>query len=220
MSYASTDLLAQFKATSQVGTNYEGTSDAEIYRLLSNAQQRLYRIFAAHVPDILVGSPEQLTTSDGGYTYNFAAFPLGHAELRDGRNGPILVPGPDWDESLDVYVPEGQKVRFPGNRRRTFANGLWARYVATPGVIDASTQPTLQPPNARQALVYDACVEWATQGGYRDPAPFQLLRQHELWGDPANPGDVGIIPSLKMQHMVGAVGTLSTAWWRSGDLTG
>ncbi len=215
MAYTSADLLAQFKATVGLPASEsanQGTTDTQVYQLLENAQVRVARLLAAHVPHANRMPPEALATTDGGYTYTFAYYPMGHIELRDGRNGALLLPGSDW--TAGGYVIEGQTVRIPNGQSRTFANGLYARYCRTPGLLDAVTQPILQPPDARLAIVYDAAVEWAGQGNMMNADPYVTMRQDFLWGDPRHPGNLGLIPMLKSQyHAQGSAAQQNDRWW-------
>jgi hypothetical protein len=218
MAYTSAGLLALLKDTTQITTTNQGTSDAQLYQLLENAQLRIAQLMAVHVPHTNVSAPEALTSADSGATYTFAYYPMGHAELRDGRSGSLLVPCSDWN--ANGYVIEGQTVRLPNNHPRLFGNGLYARYVRTPSTLNASNEPTLMPTHARLAVVYDAAVEWAGQGGMIDPSPYLKMRQDFLWGDPAYPGNVGLIPALKTQYYgQGASAQVNDYWWRGQGYT-
>lgn len=212
MSYSSEDLLTRFKETTQIGSTNQGTSDTQIYRLLTNAQVRIARLLAIHAPQTNRVPPESLATTDGGLTYQFAYYPIGHVELRDGRSGAVLLPSSDWDPN--GYVVEGQTVRMPNGTARTFANGLYARYCRLPGEIDAVTQPIIHPPDLRLAIVYDAAAEWAGQGGMMDATPYVTMRQTFLWGSPTHPGEIGMIPALKSQYYgQGAASQQQDRWW-------
>jgi hypothetical protein len=210
--YDSADLLAELKRVTLTGTNTLDTTTAQYYRLLQNAQVRIARLLATHVPHIN-RTVEELGTADSGYTYTFDYAPLGHAELRDGRNGALLLPASDWDPN--GYVIEGQTVRMPNGRARIFANGLWARYCKTPGALDASNEPSLLPADIRMAIVYDAAVEWASQGGAADKTPYEDMKRDFLWGNPRVFGDLGVIPAMKAQYFgQGASAQHSDYWWR------
>jgi hypothetical protein len=71
------------------------------------------------------------------------------------------------------FVFEGALIRTPGNRARSFVTGPWARYAAFPERITASVQPSLQPPAARELILFKA-LELATEvsGGAMDPLPW------------------------------------------------
>ncbi len=210
------DLRAKLVSALDLGTTTSVT-DARLYELLSNAQRRVVGILASHVPDVNTAHG-QLTSSDAGATYVLSAFPMGHLELRDGRNGPVLVPCTDWDDVTDGYLLEGLTIRFPNNRSRTFTNGLWAKYTATPSAISAISAPTMKPEHGRMAIVYSAAEEFALSGGAVDSAPYQALLQRFLFGDPLNPGDIGLIGQLKTQRFFQGAPSASIpslAWWRS-----
>lgn len=211
----SADLLARCYMEAKRPSTDTSTSDAEWYQRLSVAQDQWITVFAQHCPHVLVGAPELVTSSDGGETYDLDYYPLGGVELRHGRRGEILIPGPEFSDAADFTI-EGQTIRIPNGQTRSFANGLYARYVPTGTVISASVEPTFQPPWARQLLVLQAVADWAREGGLRDPAPYLQKLQHRAWGDPMNPGDTGVVGGLKQQYY--AQGVLSPEqqayWWR------
>jgi len=198
----------------------DSTSDDMWYALLTEAQIHWIAEIATHVPDMAgLYTLEQLTTSDSGLTYDFTAEPLGHYELRESKTGRLLVPGPEWDPASD-FVPDGQKIRFPGGLTRQFGSGPWARYVKQPGVIAAATQPTLKPTNARLLLVHHAVGLWASRGGLRDPRPFWDLEAKTAFGNPAT-GEIGIVGALKHQaYLAGAAAVSGQFPWYLGITTG
>ena len=211
----SAGLLSQLIETLQLPPVRESPTDAQLYTLLSNAQRKMITLLAVHVPQTQVAASELLTTTDSGETYTLTYYPLGQVEIRHGRAGPVLIPGADWNDWAD-FVIEGQTIRTPGGRTKTWANGLYARYVRAPDVISATVDPVIQPPYAGLAIVYEAAAEFAMQGGLRDPAPYQLLLQRFLLGDPNTPGHLGLIDSLKVQYFGqgGVTGDDSATWWR------
>lgn len=194
-------------------------ADAEWYVLLSDAQQKWMRVLASIAPESQLGAPVALTEATAGQVWTFPTWPMGHAELRDGRDGPLLTVGADYLDSTDL-VWEGDQVRVPSGRTRTFANGIYARYVATPTTISASVEPVLLPEPARLLLVYEAVAQWAGRGGHRDPSPYEAKLQQAWSGDPRVPGDTGLLGMLKTQvHGQGidaATGAVQP-WHRSGD---
>lgn len=216
--YDAADLLARVRTDLQRPEVSEDNPDALFYQYLEEAQVYWAGQFAVHAPEVLYSPPEPMTTADGGLTYTTANYPIGHMEIRHGRGGALLTPGPDWDDRAD-YTPEGQTIRMPGGRARTFPQGLYARYVAVPGLLNEDNEPTLRPPHMRLLLVPRACYYYATRGGYRDPAPY-LLKEQKLWGgDPNLAGDTGFLGQLKTQVFgsgVAAVrGGSDQPWWRS-----
>ena len=216
------DLLARLKRTlARPGTDEDkgptdSDADAMLYALLTEGQLYWTNELATHVPDLAgLYTIEQLTTADSGLTYSFSVEPLGHYEIRESRNGRLLVPGAEWDPASD-FIPDGKKIRFPGGITKQFASGPFARYVKTPTFIDASTEPTLQPPQARLLVVYHAAGEWAARGGLRDPQPYWDLENRAAFGDPLH-GQVGLVGALKQSaFLIGAAGVPSGMgdWWR------
>lgn len=221
--FDSADLLTRCKRlTARPATDVAPPTDATIdlmwYALLTEAQLHWVRELATHVPSVMYVF-EKLTTADAGVTYDFTKEPLGNYEIRQSPTGNLLLPGPDWDPGAD-FVPAGQKIRFPGQKARSFANGPWSRYVQTPGVLDAANAPTLLPTHARQLLPPRAAIIWATRGGMRDPGPYQT-EENKLWyGDPDR-GELGILGSLKTQVFLQgseAIPQVTVSdWWRYID---
>lgn len=206
-------MLAEAKALLNRPSSDLGMSDTIWYQFLTTGQAKWFEIIAAHAPHVLYAAPELLTTADSGATYTFAStpFPGGSIELRASRSGQVLSIGPEWDDSVD-FTWEGDKLRVPGGRTRTFSGGPYARYIAAPSAIDASTEPTLKPPAARRLIVFDACAQAAVRMGSHDPAVFRDMEQRAAWGDPHSPGDVGIVGSLKTQVFPGVP---ADRWWLS-----
>ena len=212
----SADLLSRCRDEAQEPSGGTATTDAQWYSLLTASQHTVYRLFAQHVPHVLAGVPVAMTSSDGGYTYAVPsdAFSLGYAEVRHGRTGPLLIPGADFSDHAD-YVWEGNQIRIPSGRTRSFGNGLYIKHIAPPGTVDASTEPTLTPDWSRILMVYDAVKNWAAQGGLRDPSPWAQKYRETAYGDGV---DGGILGTLKSQVVnLGADGgrAQSTYWWRT-----
>lgn len=216
----SAELLDFMKDMSGLPTTNDEMTDAKWFRLATLAQAELFRMIVAHVPSSQFGAPELLTSSDGGYTYQFATFPWGRAEVRASRTGILLHPGAEYDSTAD-FVIEGQTIRWVDKRIRTFDDGPYARYAREPGDVDAATQPTLQPASARVYIAWEALAMWASRGRLRDPSFYRAHVQRGLWGDPHQSGHTGLIPALKTQFLFqgGRDGPSSDyRWWQSPDL--
>lgn len=201
MAWATVDLVTMCREEAQEPTG-EGTrtTDVQWYALLSRAQLRVFRLMATTVPHANVGVAVQLSTSDNGLTYTFPSskFPLGYCEVREGLDGRILWAGPNYSWSND-FVFEGDLLRTPNGQARTYSAGVYARYITTPPDLAVDVQPTLTPDWARVLMVYDAVMEWADQGGLRDPEPWRRKFNRAWQGDPDIPGDVGILGALRTQ---------------------
>ena len=202
----SADLLAKCQRAAMRPTTDAQQSPADWYAFLSEAQDEYYNTFAAICPQVLYSPPTVMTTADGGLTYTFGVdsdgrniFPMGSVEVRTSPNSSVLVPTTDWSNT-GGFVQEGDHIRWPNGRKLTFGTtGPTARFIAPPGIIDDTHQPTLMPYSARLLLVYRACAKWARRGGLRDPQPF-LDQEMEVWlGNPAN-GVMGILGMLKLQY--------------------
>lgn len=200
------------------------TTDDVLYQCVSEAIRRVNELLAWHVPEVAYNAPTQLTTSDNGLTYGFGVdadgnpiIPLGQIELRgDGPTGLPILPGNDWDDTTLVYLLDTDDstgypvVRWPGQRTRTFANGLWARYVQPPRQVTSSSSPvTLKPFQARAVVPYAACIDAATILEM-DSSGFER-RFNERWYE--------LLAVLKTQkHGAGlqAFGGGSGVWWKRG----
>lgn len=195
----SAELLARCKLLAQRPATDELISDAQWYLLLTDGQQRVMQEIAVHVPHLMYSAPVKMTTSDNiVYTIPSSGIALGAMEVyASTTDTEPLVPGPYWDDACD-YTPEGNTtIRMAGNRARSFADGPYVRYVAQPGTIDGSTQPTLKPTTAHPAIAYAALIDYATLPGVlADPEPYRQRYHEILWGDPPK---LGIIPAAKMQ---------------------
>lgn len=215
----SADLLSRCKATALRPDTDQGMTDAKWYALLTEAQADLMKLLATHCPESQYGVPVKLTTADSGYTYSFPSddVPLGHVELRQSPTGRVLVPGPEWDMSADFCL-QGNKIRWPGQKAKTFTDGPYARYVADPGDISGSSEPVVNPPSAGAILVYRAVGLWARRGGLRDPRPYEDEYRRLVWGDDGQ-GREGLIAALKNQYQFSGTAAFSQGgfWWNAID---
>jgi hypothetical protein len=220
----SAELLAGFKFFAMRPATDESLTDAQAYVLLSKGQEKCYEMFAVHFPEILYGVPYLMTSADSGATYTFgtSVFPYGSVEIRASRNGNLLIPTTDWGEG--DYVWEGDNIRIPNGKTRTFSGGPYARFITAPVDISGSQEPTLIPKMARALIMYYALYLWAERGGgvnQADPSRFLGMFQSAWSGDPRIPGDMGILTVLKKQgHGMGMeAGDVQQPFWRgSPDL--
>lgn len=221
----SAELLAGFKFYAMRPATDESIADADVYVLLSEGQKHAYGMFAIHFPEILYSAPGLMTTADGGYTYQFpsSVFPFGNVEIRTSQNGNLMIPGVDWDGNCD-YVWEGDQIRIPNHRTRSFSSGPYARYIAMPTDITVSVQPSLKPAFARSLILFYALYLWSERGGgvnQADPNRFLGMFQSAWAGDPRLNGDVGILGMLARQGYGSGMSAVSVEqpWYRgSPDL--
>lgn len=213
--------LARFRRITGTTTNTADTTDADAYALLSSAQIHVMEILSGVAPHSQMDAPEALTTADNGATYALASYPLANLELYNGStNGIRIYPIGYGQNTWDGFVLEGQTIRWPAGRTRTFGSGLYARYVKTPASITASVEPVLRPAHARIAMCYKAASEWAHESGAVDPAPFDDEFRKLLRGDPAIPGNVGLIGTLQTQASLQGLASAVTGagrWWNGPD---
>lgn len=221
MAYQTTaELLEGFKFFAMRPGTDESITDAQIYALLSEGQVHAYGMFAIHFPEVLYEVPGLMTTADSGATYVFpsSVFPFGNVEIRSSRNGNLMVPGTDWDSNAD-YVWEGDRIRIPNGRTRTFSDGPYARYIKIPSDISASQEPVLKPSFARKLIMYYALYLWSERGGGQnqiDPNRFLGMFQSAWAGDPRLNGDVGILGMLARQGYGSGMSAISVEqpWYR------
>ena len=208
-------MLARFKLLAKRPATDESWSDANIYLLLEEAQRQINQELAVHVPHVNVVAPELLTSSDSGLTYVTGSDVVGALEVYPDRNATIpLQPGPYMDDGAEYVFEAPRTIRMIGRAARTFSGGPYARYVPATGTLNASTAPTIEPAAVHICVVYRALQEYASAGGgIHNPSIWMEREQRVLWGDPNQPGSVGVIPGLKSQVTVRGRGGNGSPWW-------
>jgi len=218
--YDSADLKTRFLRYADRPTDDEDLSTTDVYAYLTDAQVQVTGEIAALFPRLLMSAPGLMTTSDSGATYTISAtdadgdtiYPFGHAEVyAKATNGAELY-GSTYGQYDGDFVFEGSTIRVPGGNTRTFDAGPYIRYVPLSNVIDASNEPTLQPKQLRQLVLFRALVLWANTGGHRDPRPFEDLYQ-TAWLGPAR--NAGLLATLSTQYRHSHYSSLAgVQWWR------
>jgi hypothetical protein len=215
----SADLLARFKRITNRPTLDESLTDAQIYDYLTEAEIKVADLIAVHVPESQYGAPQKLTTSDDGETYSFPSSinPMGAVEIKPSKTGEPLVEVAEWDCGAHGFVRQQNVIRWPCQKKRTFADGPWARFMTPPAGISATSEPSLVPAEINILVLYKAAAMWAKRGGLRDPRPYETQFSNLAWGDPEQPGDVGMIGRLKLQygHMGHQAYSGGGKWWRN-----
>lgn len=171
------DLLAKARELLNRPTTDELLPDATMYSLMTSAQKRAFHDLLVRVPQAMYGIPTAITSADSGasYTFGTGVFPVGHARIFSTLSD---YPDSPLEEGID-YVYEGDAIRIPNNRTRTFPNGgPYAQWVTLPGVVDGSNDVTLITP-ARMLIVYDA-VRRAALRLKQDPSQWEMDYQLEL----------------------------------------
>ena len=212
----SAEMLARFKLLGRIPSVTQYPTDEQIYMLLSDAHDEVFRLVCAHAPQVNMGAPVQLTTSDGGYTYTFPGgiFPIGHVEVAARDGGRVLYGGTYFEGTLD-FVAEGDRIRIPNGRSRAFASGPYARFCTPPAGLSASVEPTLKPALAHSLVVYRALEKFANIGGLKDPSPYREEFERIWLGDPSR-GDGGLLYTLKSQFDTGNAAAnpkYYASWW-------
>lgn len=200
------------------------TTNDLLYQYVSDGQRRVCELLAWQVPEAAYDPPTPLTTTDNGLTYGFGLdvddnpiIPLGQIELRgDGPKGLPILPGNDWDDTTLVYLLDTDAttgypvIRWPGQRTRTFANGLWARYVKPTTVIADSTSPvTLKPFLCRDLIPYYAAIIGAAQLNM-DATPYQSMA-NTRWYE-----TLAILKTQKHGAGLAAFPNSTGVWWKRG----
>lgn len=190
MSWTSADLYDRFLL--YLGRGNGGVMDADelwtatrVYRQLADAQEAVYADLSPIAPYAFVSVPIKLYTLDGGKTYRFppstsaiatqlTTYPLGHVEVYAQESGGRELLASTYGTPSGDFVFEQGIIRAPGNRTRTYSNGPWARFVQMPGRLAADQEPTLQPPAARELILYKALADAANvSAGQTDPGPWE-----------------------------------------------
>lgn len=206
-------LLAQCKKYAQRPTSDAQMDDPSWYELLTQAQSEVIAKLSTSFPAHFYGAPVQLVTADGGKTYTFGTdadgdnlAPFGHVEVYARENGRVYYASTYDGYATDSFVIEGAKIRMPRNVARTFSNGPFARFVAEPGVIDASHEvdTRLVPKQFRQMLVWDALSRWCAIGQFRDPTTYQqyFARDYET-----------AVMTLATQYSSQGTPSFGADWW-------
>lgn len=183
----SADLLSKFKLYANRPTTDEALDDPKIYTLLTQAQAQQMAKLAVYAPHAQMGDPTLLTTTDNGVTYTFGTdgdgnniFPLAAQVFArvDGRE----MFAATWDSAGD-FVIEGNTIRAPGNRVRNYTSGPYARFIRADAPISAASEPVLSPPAARELILWDALMLWASVGGEIDASPWEqrYARAWKTW---------------------------------------
>ena len=161
--WASADLLTRFQT--YLGRGNGGVmqadelwTDARAYMWIADAQEAVYTELSAMAPSAFVGAPVQLTSADGGVTWTFGAgvYPLGHVEVYAQESGGRALLASSYGTIGGDFIIEGDTIRTPGNRTRTYSSGPWARFTAFPTRISASDEPSLSPDAARELILWKA----------------------------------------------------------------
>ena len=196
--------LAECKLLAQRPTTDEQVTDANWYSYLTQGQEHWLGQIAQHCPWTNMTAPTLLVSTDSGETYPFEndadsvpIVPLA-VTLFSSATGRLLIPGNYHDSGAD-YVWEGDRIRFPNGRAKTWTDGPYARYVKPSGLVSAAVEPVLKPKRARSLMVYRAVVLWASSGGFRDPQPFRDLEDETWYSDPMA-GKLGLLGELKTQN--------------------
>ena len=216
--FDSSDLYTRVTRYINRPTSDELVTPTLVYALLSEAQTEILGELATLAPASQMGAPVLMTSADGGVTYTFGTdadgndvFPLAceiYAEI-DGREWRAC----SWTSWGD-FVPEGNKVRMPGNVAQTITNGPYARFVAANASITSVIQPVLNPPAARMLIVYKALVKFAAIGAIRDP---------KAWQDEYDKAWKTWVTALRTQFAdsagVANEGLTRASWWNAFDTT-
>lgn len=183
--------------------------------MLGDAQRRVVELIAFHCPEAMYGAPTLLTTGDSGATYTFGTdadtaniCPIGHIELRESKTGAMIPPASAWDTTTLGFIFEADKIRWPGQKTRTFADGPYARFVTPSALLNASVAPVLKPLFARELLVYEAAT-YAALRLQQDPTPYQQMFASR-WPEVLQ----AIITAFHGAGIVATHGGAGGLWWR------
>jgi hypothetical protein len=181
MSWASADLYDRFLL--YLGRGNGGVMDADelwtaarVYRQLADAQEVVFNELAPVAPAAFMGPPTLLTSSDGGVTYTFGAgvYPFGHVEVYAQESGGRELLASTYGALGADFVIDKAGIRAPGNRTRTYSAGPYARFTQFPARLAAAQEPQLDPPPARELILYRALADAGNvSAGQMDPSPWE-----------------------------------------------
>ena len=179
--FDSADLLDQFNRLAGRPTTDNGITDVQKYARLERSQKRIVASIAAIAPHVLYPTadaasyPTLTTTDNQRFTFgtdadNYPVTPIGKTQIFSALSS---IPDAPWVEGID-YLDEGTQIRIPNNG--TYTGTLYWRGIAMPTTLDATHQPVLFPPPARELIVVDAVRQFALEGG-RNPALAAMMRE-------------------------------------------
>jgi len=138
-------------------------TDTRAYLWLADAQEAVFADLAPMAPHAFVGVPTLLTSSDGGVTYTFgSSYPFAHVEVYAQESGGRALLASNYGTVGGDFVIEGNTIRAPGNRTRTYSTGPYARFTTFPTRMSASQDPSISPEPARELILWKA-LENATE---------------------------------------------------------
>lgn len=208
---------AQFLRYADRPDTDEDLDEDDIDAYLTDAEIQVTGEISALFPRLLMSAPTLMTTADNGATYTIgsddegdAIHPFGHAEVyAQASNGQEMY-GSTYAGYNGDFVFEGSKIRVPAGNTRTFSSGPYIRYVGLPLAISASNEPSLQPKQLRQLIVFRALELWANTGGHRDPRPFREM-YNRAWNG-VNGGFLAMLSTQYRQSTEAAMAGIQ--WWR------
>jgi hypothetical protein len=174
LGWAAADLLTRFNSLARrPATDAVGTP--EKYSYLAQGQVDALLDIALLAPDAFFVAPVALTAAADRKTFTFPSSirPVGPVELYPSL---AAIPDSPMVEGVD-FMAEGSQIRITNNRAH--AGDIYARYVAMPSDIDASTEPTLAPPQARELIVFKAVALFAEAGGLRGDLADRMEQRYQ-----------------------------------------
>lgn len=219
--YDSADLLARLARITRLPATRTYPTDPDLYALLTEAQSLVMVELATHAPAAVLSAPRLMSTDDSGATWTFGTdgdgdriVPMGYAEVYLTNGGRPLFASSYAGGEGDV-VFEGDHIRMPRGRTRTFDAGPYWRGVVPPLALNAGSAPVVPKP-ARMLIVYRAAALLASEGGLRDPEAYEAMYQRAWSGDPRT-GEAGLLGALRTQFRATPSGL---AWWQTWSASG
>lgn len=219
MSWTTAALVERFQL--YLGRGNGGVMDADelwtsdrIRTWLADAQESVYADLAPIAPAAFVSAPVQLITSDGGVTYTYpgSAYPFGHTEVYAQESGGRDLYATTYNQWGGDFVVEGALIRTPGNRPRTYSVGPYARFVGFPARISNVVEPSLQPEQARELILWKALENAAeVSAGAMDAT---------VWSAKYNDARRRWITTWGTQYRAqgtGVLGVATSPWWLGLD---
>lgn len=173
LGWASADLLTRFNDLAGRPSTDAVTSTTK-YSFLAEGQREAFNDIALRCPEALFSAPAALTAASDRKTFTFGAgvYPIA-VELYPSL---AAIPTDPLIEGID-FLAEGAQIRIPNDR--SWAGTIYGRWVAPPSDVDASTEPTLVPAQARELIVFKAVELFAERGGLRPDLADRMGARYE-----------------------------------------
>lgn len=215
----SADCLKRFKDEAGLEDASELDDDDDIYPLLSDAQEEVFRMIASRYPSCLYVGPELMVPDADRKTFKYApvngqdVMMMGWVQIAPRLNSFFSDERfVGWEVDLQ-YLDEGTRIRIPGDR--SWSGNLYARGVPRPPRITDVVPPSLRPVEFNVLTINRAVRKWAKQGNQR---PDIAKAMDEEFGYPVTTGPrmfAEIMLTIKRRHRTSGALIDPAQWYLS-----